>query len=397
MAAVLGMTAAPPAARIATLAPVLAAVPEPVSFTALKESLIAETTADLAKTVLKADLTTFKEEVEKLAKKALAIATAAEGKKELADFIAKFVKDRGIDTGASKEPRDRWTIGEDPGLKPLVEVFEQGGHGKRRNPLDPQFGAFFFDPPYGRTATPAPLFQPQWYPNRSAPMNSSMRPDQNTFMTWNTEDLPARERTFDEAKALVVEAWKLQKARELAKAEADRLAKKAREFNGDFQKFKDMAAEAKADWFRLGPMAKLNKTPNPVGGTPQYTRFQIPADQVALPTPEFLEDLLAMRDKKIGETTVVYDMPKDHYYVAFLYSKDPVNQDDFQMVYKRSSPGQMASTMLQDPLMGMMEADRRDDFRKGLLDQLRADAKWTVNTELLKERDSREGGSPLYD
>jgi hypothetical protein len=67
------------------------------------------------------------------------------------------------------------------------------------------------------------------------------------------------------------------------------------------------------------------------------------------------------------------------------------------MVYKRSSPGQMASTMLQDPLMGMMENDRRDDFRKGLLEQVKADAKWTVNTELLKERESRDGGSTLYD
>ena len=238
------------------------------------------------------------------------------------------------------------------------------------------------------------MYQPQWYPNRTPPSNPTMSPDKDNYMTWTTEDLPARERTFDEAKALVAEAWKLQKARELAKAEADRLAKEALAFNGDFQKFKDLAARQKADWFRVGPMAKLNKTPNPVGGSSQYTRYQIPPDQVARPTFDFVDELLAMRDKPLGETIVLFDQPKDHYYVAFLYSKDPVNEDDFSIIYKRSSPSQ-SSTMLQDPLMGMVENDRRDEFRRGLLEQLRAEAKWSVNTELLKERDSRDGGSPL--
>ena len=42
-------------------------------------------------------------------------------KKEVTEYIAKFIKERGLKTGESKEFCDQYTMAQDEGLKPLVE------------------------------------------------------------------------------------------------------------------------------------------------------------------------------------------------------------------------------------------------------------------------------------
>src|SRR4029079_13182486 len=82
-----------------------------------------------------ADLRKLREEVLKLTKDG-----KEKDKKPAIDYVAEFVKARGLRTGASKGLESEWTIGDDPGLEPLKAVDLKSTHGN----VPIQFGRRFF-------------------------------------------------------------------------------------------------------------------------------------------------------------------------------------------------------------------------------------------------------------
>jgi hypothetical protein len=178
--------------------------------------------------------------------------------------------------------------------------------------------------------------------------------------------------TFDEAKPRVVEAWKFDKARGLAKADAERIAT---EVKGKTDvELRDFAGKVSpGGLIELPPLAVWNSRINFAGGAPGYEPAQIPQDKVRYPggmaTP-----IIDLRKQAVGATTVVHDYPRTNYFAAALMSKDEPSPEAFRMVYKASmQPGQM-----RDGLFDIFYGERQEAYRRDVLKQLREEAKLVV-------------------
>src|SRR5205823_1790573 len=144
-------------------------------------------------------------------------------------LIDDFAKKMGFTRGASAEFRDRFSVIDDPGLKPLKEAYKK----EERNKSDPKghfFGATFFD-----DAGPANSFsggtayRPSWFETKDPSFESFTKPDDQFFLVWKTEEEAPRVRKFEEARADVERAWRLAKARDLAKKAAEEMQKELRD------------------------------------------------------------------------------------------------------------------------------------------------------------------------
>ncbi|MBX9582850.1 MAG: hypothetical protein K2X87_21290, partial [Gemmataceae bacterium] len=117
-----------------------AALPEPLPLAAMKPELLRELAERKARDLALADLRKLRDEVAKLADNG-----KARDKGPARNYVAEFVKERGLKTGASADLQSEWTIGDDPGLAPLKAVLDKGAgllnpHGN----LPEAFGRKFF-------------------------------------------------------------------------------------------------------------------------------------------------------------------------------------------------------------------------------------------------------------
>src|SRR5262249_7292619 len=118
-----------------------------------------------------------------------------------------------------------------PGMAPLKAVLDKIGAGAHGNMPVP-FGSRFFHTTNPRDGSKEPAtgtYRPEFYPERAAEMAVSPfgKPDP-VFLAWRTDDQRAAGVKFSTARPRVVEAWKRARARDLAKAEAERLANELR-------------------------------------------------------------------------------------------------------------------------------------------------------------------------
>jgi hypothetical protein len=91
--------------------------------------------------------------------------------------------------------------------------------------------------------------------------------------------------------------------------------------------------------------------------------------------------LLNLRKDPKGAMTVVSDKPKQNFYVSTLLSRDEPTQDEFRRAYQ----GSMAQARDGDPLLAYLRGTRPEEYRKAVLEQLRAAAKVTIQ-ETAKQR-----------
>ena len=110
-------------------------------------------------------------------------------------------------------------IGTDPGLVPLKEAYLRppSADSKGKN-----FGELFF-------RTPGGLYMPERWPGEGR----SVSGDEPVFLYWRTDDKPARVPEFSEVKDQVEKAWRLDKARVLARAKAKEVEEQVRKQAGD--------------------------------------------------------------------------------------------------------------------------------------------------------------------
>jgi hypothetical protein len=324
--------------------------------------------------LIAADLNAFRGEVMKLGRD--------KNKEAVEKYVTEFVKQRGLQYGQSKEPVDQYHLGDDPGLAPLKDVYRKG-HGEQ-DILFRRFAPEFFAD-QSQTAAPDGVFVPHKFVTG---FNEAKQ-----FYWWRTDDVPAKTPKYDRVRAEVVEAWKRLQARDLAKKEADRLQDLVKRAQGDQAKLRDLAAQnGGREYFDLGPIAQYMPQINPTamgeisrdyatirpGITPEQVAqiYHVTADKVAYPDGEMVQTLLNLREKEKGATAVVTDKPKNNYYVASLLERQEPTQDEFRLAYK----GSMARAGSdRDPLLNFLARGKVDDYRKAVLEELKAQAKLVVN------------------
>ena len=351
---------------LATLAPTAAALPNEFPFEAVKDQLLIDVHRELAASLFESDWLEFQKKVEELAKQ-------ADAKAAVSKYAQQFAEERGLVYGKAKDIHSQYTIDEDPNLQPLNTANQATHMGA---PADVKFGREFFNAPDGDT------FSPKWYPGMPRP--EQLLAGDKVFLTWLTDDKKPEVPSFADVKQEVLRAWKLRKARDLAKKKAEELVKQLPELKGDRQRIKDLAAEVGATYLTLDRVAKLAQQEAGFSAGPRrYQRYEIPEATIEHPSPGIVEELLAIKDDPYGTSKLLTDEPKAHYYAATLVQRDEGGKNDFHTVYlqsgKSSSP---FGDMTRNPLLpAHLLPERYMEARKVVLDQLKAEAKYSDSFE----------------
>jgi len=207
-------------------------------------------------------------------------------------------------------------------------------------------------------------------------------PDESTFLLWRTAEIPAEvPKTLDSGKARerTVAAWKHLKARDLAKARAEELAKVASGFGTSSvqirQKVLDAYAALQADfsskeakdrvkYFAIPNVAPLVESIGFATGRNPIAPFQLTATE-NMPYPDYEKmraDLLGNRDKPLSTAFVMPDKPRNVFYVTVLESKDERGAEDFaRNVYAPSIPQFSAAPAILSLFNGEQQARAREE------------------------------------
>lgn len=269
-------------------------------------------------------------------------------------IIDEAIARHGFQHGHTSKPEDRFTIAEDEGLKPLKEAYLHNPFGDAQGK---KFADMFF-----RNPTP---YSPEEYP-----LGGSRLGQGPSFLHWKTNDKAAYVPTFDEVKDKVKDWWQFDKARELAKKEAEDLKAKA-QGPTDAQKWLKDGTTHSEPMFLLDGVAGLVKQRSPFarGPSDSYQPYQIPTEKIEYPPDGLEKDLQKLTEP--GQVMVKSDKPKEHYYVFALVKRTPPSEFAFYRDYKSGPEGLLA--LLE------RETNFRDEFQKGLLDQLRQEARLKIN------------------
>jgi hypothetical protein len=377
-------------------------VPVPLPLAVVADDLKAKVAERYARQVAFDDLTEFKKKLEELGK--------SKDTAPAIDYVEKFVKDRGLKTGKSQEFRDMFSIGEDPGLKPLKDRSVAAHQGAN---LPNRFGPqFFFEVSErtGQIVESKNLYKPMEYPTRlteNSFVGSIQFPPSNEseFLIWRTAEIPAEApKTLDgKAKERTIAAWKHLKARDLARAKAEKLAETAAGYGASpvqinqrvldayaalQAEFPSKEAKERVKYFTIPNVAPwqesigFNVNRNPV------TSFQLqPTENMPYPDYEKMRaDLLGNRDKPLSTAFVMPDKPRNVFYVTVLQSKDERGVEDFgRNIYAPTIPQFSAAPTI----MGQFLNEQQLQARQEALALLKAELKYEKeNPDLAKKSES---------
>ncbi len=337
----------------------------------VRAQIVRKVRENLANTLLASSLDAFKTELE-------AIRKEVESKKtkpaDAAKRVEKAVQERGWAHGAMTDLHDQHEINQDAKeLAPLKEAYMRDA--QYRDPKGKLFAQnLLFSTPADR-----------WKPFTPQELASSPSPDtreKKSFLYWKTDDQPAKVLTFAQARSQVEAAWRLEKARVLAKAKAEELAKQARDTNGHYLPVLNEASKQYGTVFDLSGVARWARPPVSSRPDPfaQYQPYTVPDDKIEYPPswPTFVDPLLDSLNQP-GDTIVITNRPKDIYYVVALVRRDAPSMPDF---YKETVGN-------RGLLLAYLERDRQTAYRLAFLRQLRDEANLTINKEGLERIQER--------
>ena len=282
--------------------------------------------------------------------------------------------------------RDQYDIAEDSGLIPLKQAFEKPwNHMTTTKPK--KFSQMFF--PTRENRQQMSLYKPMPMPP------GNVRADRgfdewaitgNPSLFWTTSETPGFVPAYADVKKRVLERWKLTKAREMAKNDADAIAAEINKSNSPdagLRILRDNASKIGSNVIYLDRVARLS-APSPAAlmtrqpGT-GYDRYKIPEDRVEYPSARFHSDLLNL--SKPGEAKVLADRPEAIYYVAVLQSR---SLPDFYTEFSRN----------EKAMMERMEQDvhPRLRFVEGVVAQLEKSAELTITDEQYEKDFGRRRG-----
>jgi hypothetical protein len=312
-------------------------------------------------------------------------------------YIKEFLTTRGITlSGQSTALHSEWTIEEDPGLRVLLDAQKEavllasGAHGGRSYlPFGQSFfSTVRFDPMTGaqrRTPTSG-TYVGEKYP----PMELGGGTAKTRYVVWRTEDKPAAGQSDGDARPAVIAAWKRAKARELAKARADKMAETIRAFgNSDgavvIPFLYDQSSELKRE-FEPKALKAANQFPIAgvapfVSGVQGLALYSLPpSESMPFVSAEIEKALLENRDKPLKTVLVLPDPAKDVYYVATLVRRDLKAPGDFRAEVM-SSFGQSRG------ILGAQQADAALKARQSVMELLKKEFRYEETEEQKKKLD----------
>jgi hypothetical protein len=289
---------------------------------------------------------------------------------EAQQYVKKSVPKFGLENfQATAGPESRYQIVDDPAYKTLDKAFEDLRKQNRGSTFLPQYPPLV-DSLFNETA-PISTYQP-----------TPFAVGKDTWVFWKTQDKPAHERSFVQVRDEVLAAWRLGRARTLAADRAQKIlqALQAADHPDNEQEIRRILREQRlADQPKLGEPFELKGISHLVRkddliigrmGAPEYRPYQVPADKIPYPPEDFIDRLMTL--KKPGDTLILRDRPVKHYYVAVLDVRDVPQRSEFFELYDLPA--------LSNPIWRQMMDQRRTDYQRELMKQLRAEA-GPVNSE----------------
>jgi hypothetical protein len=346
---------------------------------AVQQEVVGRIEHDVAQRLLHSSLANFRKEMEKRGPK----------DKNIEKFVNEEARKYDWEHKATEQLVDQYEIAKAANLQPLkeayVSLFAPGASKAEQAQL---FANLFFSersPESSRLYTPIPFFRGQ----------VELPGEKGIFLFWKTEDKPAQVLSFDEARPQVEAAWRLEKARQLAKAEAEKFAAEARKSKGDpipnlldDAKHYEKLVGQKTDLFDLNGIARLTKSFSPRAGlSGQYQDYKVPEDKIEYPDPNFVKDVLALKTK--GDVTVLSDKPKEHYYVVALTNRNEPTIHEFQLNTTPLFPQRDFPLQQGNDLLIRFEQERQHEYRVACLERLRTQANLWINDEARKRGDER--------
>jgi hypothetical protein len=310
----------------------------------------------LAVGLLKSNLETITTELEKL----------RSDPKKADEYLAKAVKEYHLARHQMKEPMSQHTMldrlenGADIGINGLKDAFQKRRVGMPLN----AFVDFLFERQsmFGRSRA---VFEAEFLDNPA--------PRERAFLHWLREDLPARVRPFEAVRADVVHAWKMEKARQLARQAAEEIEAT---INNNRKKWTpaDAVRYLREKQAGLGPLFELDDVSQFVQPrdvqmvkSGNYQRYQVPEDRAKLlphAPPDMVRQFLTLEQP--GDATVIADLPAKTFYVAVLMARDEPTVKDFSQVY--------ALPPRVDLLYRLCRRERMEEYRRSVLEQLRRES-----------------------
>lgn len=351
-----------------------AMIPKPIPADAYRGSLMKDLVAQNARMLalgnglpptspnaIKGDIPAFIEEVNKLSDTGKAKDMAAARK-----YIEEFVARRGLKVAGNEAPRGEFTLEEDPALATLLAAQRESlrpaarAHQAQLQRAYIPFGEHFFWKTTLNGRSPlSGTYVPGYYPN-DRPLSEFELKDKPQYVVWRKAEDQAKPRLENAAWEDVKLAWRRNKARELAKAEAEKLAGKIRAIGSPSEQtliprladaaddyraaFTDPKASARAEAFLIRGVAPLTTVGDPTAGKERIIdafqptlpgalmRFQVrPSENIRFPTNDFARALMDERTKPLGTTFVQADTPKDTYYVLTVVKREEKKETDFKL------------------------------------------------------------------
>ena len=370
------------------LLPVIAqaeATPSP-SFASSKPELTQRVTTQIAENLALKDLEEFQTE---LTKRGSGVDPDAAKR-----YAEEFIQERGLKSGTSKEFRDAFTIGEDPGLEPMAKLVSQ----PHSNGINLRIGQQFFyqqDPETQRMISTVGLYNPEPYP---APELAEPTPEQPVMMVWRSDEqkqgTAPRSLNDPGVKEKVVAAWRVEQARELAKKDAEQFVKdwqaivkadkleqnspsidnKLIQLRTAFAiKFDDAVKEDAVAYEILDGVGQLKTTQDPTGqGGMQLNDFQMtPTAEIPYPTLEMQKKLLEQQKGALANAEILVDNPKSSYYVSVL-ERDMKNSSA-QFSYTIYRPFSPMFAGVQNGIQRRYQAELREEANKRAIALMKAE------------------------
>jgi hypothetical protein len=311
------------------------------------------------------------------------LAEAQKNGEDMDSFLAKAVKDYDFqDLGAMPKPVSIYELDDDPSLKKFADVYHESqskmdaqarAQAFQLSMQNPGMFQQFYDilrgqyPPTLRQfveRSPEGKYVPQTIPGPGDSATAS------TWVVWRSEDIAAENKSFDKARPEVAQAWRVDRARRLAEAEAERIKKHITDNKFSWEDavkyFRDqkLGKEVELDNVaRLVPLTGDLLSGRRVGDMNEYVP---PKDKLRYPPADLVDKLMTL--KSPGDALVFADRPLDHYYVAVLESRSPPT-------FSANSEFERAldSTTLS-PIYRKMQEKIEHDRDQQLIKQMRVEA-----------------------
>jgi hypothetical protein len=312
----------------------------------------------------------------------------------LKDSLAKY---HFTTHGVMKKPLSKYEMLDDAELKAFKDIYQRLNTKSPDEPRGDPKAERFADSFFAEGAN----YEPKDWPSYSVGGSpTTWASEEEPIVYWKTADEKSYVPTFEAARAKVEKAWRFREARNLARAEAERVAELAKATNGDVQKLRDLAAKKMAEFIELRGVALIHKASPSARAdlSARYEDFKFP-DSISMPKEGqfgqggFLAALAGL--KSPGDTVVEGNQPETIIFVSTLISKQEPSLASFYDAYRNAKSEANRDVLLESWMQG-----QRLKFRYDIMKQLReeaspdvVDGRWDIPADTRKRFQTRADDS----